>query len=144
MVVTLVNPRLEAMWWTAPCMTSTCLEWYSVNILSGECDITTWSSVTGTCSQSDNLSAFSCLNVFPAFVTKMEGTRHRSSFLLYSREKASGAEGRIFLPLTITPSMSNMMPKFGLERGEGDAVDDEELRRRDFAEDKRPCNVIFI
>ena len=31
--------------------------------------------------------------------------------------------------------MSNMMPKFGLERGEGDAVDDEELRRRDFAED---------
>jgi len=32
-----------------------------------------------------------------------------------------------------------MMPKLGLERGdEGDAVDDEELRRRDFAEDKRP------
>merc|ERR1719219_2528412 len=127
------------MWCTAPWpMTSTCLEWYSVNILRGEWDITTWSSVTGTCSQSDSLSAFSCRNVFPAFVTKMEGTRHRCSSLLYNKEKASGAEGRTFLPLTMTPSISNMIPKFGLV----DGGDDEELRRRDLAEDKRPGTAL--
>ena len=58
---------------------------------------------------------FALTEVFPAFVTKMEGTRHRSCSLLYNKEKASGAEGRTFLPLTMTPSMSNMMPKLGLE-----------------------------
>ena len=87
--------------------------WYSVNILRGECDMTTWSSVTGMPSQSESLSAFSCRRVLPALVTKMVGTLHLLSARSHSREKASGAVGRTVLPRTITPSMSNMIPKLG-------------------------------
>ena len=122
-------------------ITSTCFSLKSRNILSGECDITTCSSLTSTPSHVVNCSAFFFRSVLPALVTKTVGTRNLPSllislhitrkwcfvcFLCYLLRKlrfcinffcylwnAYGADGSIFFPRTITPSISNRMPKSG-------------------------------
>lgn len=67
-------------------------------------------SLTSIPSHSDNCSALLLLSLLPALVTKTVGTRKfplsSTSFL-----KALGANGRIFFPLTMTPSMSKRKPK---------------------------------
>jgi hypothetical protein len=100
---------------TGPCpVTRTCFLWNSVNILRGECAITTWSSVISTFNHSESLSAFSCRKEFPAFVRNTEGTLNLPVAGLTSFVKASGANGRTLLPLTMTPSISKRIPKFGV------------------------------